>query len=124
LRTRWLTVGIVLGVGLLVACVLWLPQLILTADVGRDCVATMNAEAAAKAINDVRATLLQGIGGGVLLLGASSPGSSCARPGKGSSPSATPTRSTSSTPQRRFLYGSAAYTRWSASPAILVSTTA
>jgi Pentapeptide repeats (8 copies) len=70
LRTRWLTVGIVLGVGLLVACVLWFPRLLLTADVGRHRVATMDAEMAAKAINDVRTTLLQGLGGGVLLLGA------------------------------------------------------
>jgi hypothetical protein len=71
LRTRWLLiVGIVLGMCLLVACVLWFPRLILTADVGRHNLATMDHEMAAKAINNVRTTLLQGLGGGVLLLGA------------------------------------------------------
>jgi hypothetical protein len=43
LRTRWLLiVGIVLGMCLLVACVLWFPRLILTADVGRHNLATMD----------------------------------------------------------------------------------
>ena len=67
-RVRWLLAGL-LATGVILACVLAIPQLLVRWELGAS-VRTLPAMDRAKAINDIRATLLQGLGGAVLLLGA------------------------------------------------------
>jgi hypothetical protein len=65
---RWPLAGLAALV-IIVACVLVVPQWLVRWELGAS-VRTLTAPERAKAINDVRVTLLQGIGGAVLLLGA------------------------------------------------------
>lgn len=67
-RFRWPLAGMAALVVVL-ACVLIIPQWLVRRELG-DPADTLTAAEKAKAINDVRTTLLQGIGGAVLLLGA------------------------------------------------------
>jgi hypothetical protein len=67
-RFRWPLAGMAALVVVL-ACVLVIPQWLVSWELGAPA-RTLTAADRAKAINDVRATLLQGIGGAVLLLGA------------------------------------------------------
>jgi pentapeptide repeat protein len=67
-RVRWPLAGLAALVVIL-ACVLVIPQWLLRWELGAQA-RTLSAADKAKAINDVRTTLLQGIGGAVLLLGA------------------------------------------------------
>ena len=67
-RFRWLVAGLAALVVVL-ACVLVVPQWLVEWDLGT-LARTLTAADRAKAINDVRSSLLQGIGGAVLLLGA------------------------------------------------------
>ena len=65
---RWQLAGLVALV-IVLACVLVVPQWLVQWELGASA-RTLTAPERAKAINDVRGTLLQGIGGAVLLLGA------------------------------------------------------
>jgi uncharacterized protein YjbI with pentapeptide repeats len=65
---RWLLGGLG-ALTVVVACVLVFPQQLIDWELGSR-VRTLSPADLAKAINDVRATLLQGIGGAVVLLGA------------------------------------------------------
>jgi uncharacterized protein YjbI with pentapeptide repeats len=67
-RFRWPLAGLAALVVVL-ACVLVVPQWLVRWELGASA-RTLTAPERAKAINDVRGTLLQGIGGAVLLLGA------------------------------------------------------
>jgi Pentapeptide repeats (8 copies) len=67
-RLRWPLSGLV-AVMVILACVLVIPRCLVQWELGAS-VRTLTAADRAKAINDVRVTLLQGIGGAVLLLGA------------------------------------------------------
>ena len=67
-RLRWPLSGLV-AVVVILACVLVIPRWLVQWELGAS-VRTLTSADRAKAINDVRATLLQGIGGAVLLLGA------------------------------------------------------
>jgi uncharacterized protein YjbI with pentapeptide repeats len=67
-RVRWPLAGLSALVVIL-ACVLLIPQWLLRWELGAQA-RMLNAADKAKAINDVRTTLLQGIGGAVILLGA------------------------------------------------------
>ncbi|HEX8135211.1 MAG TPA: pentapeptide repeat-containing protein [Actinomycetes bacterium] len=67
-RVRWPLAGLAALV-LILACVLVIPQWLVRWELGAQ-VRTLSAADKAKATNDVRTTLLQGIGGAVLLLGA------------------------------------------------------
>jgi hypothetical protein len=67
-RVQWSVAGLAALVVIL-ACVLVIPQWLVRWELGAQ-VRTLSAADKAKAINDVRTTLLQGIGGAVLLLGA------------------------------------------------------
>jgi uncharacterized protein YjbI with pentapeptide repeats len=67
-RLRWLLAGLAALVVIL-ACVLVIPQWLVRWELGAQA-STLAAADRAKAINDVRVTLLQGIGGAVILLGA------------------------------------------------------
>jgi hypothetical protein len=67
-RFRWQLAGLAALVVVL-ACVLVIPQWLIDWELGAQA-RTLTAADRAKAVNDVRATLLQGIGGAVLLLGA------------------------------------------------------
>jgi uncharacterized protein YjbI with pentapeptide repeats len=67
-RVRWPLAGLAALVVIL-ACVLVIPQWLVRLELGAQ-VHTLSAADKAKAINDVRTTLLQGIGGAVILLGA------------------------------------------------------
>jgi uncharacterized protein YjbI with pentapeptide repeats len=67
-RLRWPLAGLAAMVVIL-ACVLVIPQWLVRWELGASA-RTLTAADRAKAINDIRATLLQGIGGAVLLLGA------------------------------------------------------
>jgi hypothetical protein len=67
-RFRWPLAGLAALVVVL-ACVLVVPQWLVQWELGASA-RTLTAPERAKAINDVRGTLLQGIGGAVLLLGA------------------------------------------------------
>lgn len=62
--------GIALGLVLLIACTTVLPVLIVRAEVTAAQLAAMSPADYVKAVNDARATLLQGVVGAVLLLGA------------------------------------------------------
>jgi uncharacterized protein YjbI with pentapeptide repeats len=67
-RVRWPLAGLAALVVIL-ACVLLIPQWLVRWELGAPA-GTLSAADKAKAINDVRTTLLQGIGGAVILLGA------------------------------------------------------
>jgi hypothetical protein len=67
-RARWQLAGLT-ALLLVLACVLVVPQWLVRWELGAQTRALTAADKA-KAINDVRTTLLQGIGGTVLLLGA------------------------------------------------------
>jgi len=67
-RFRWPLAGLA-ALMVVLACVLVIPQWLLGWELGAPA-RTLAAADRAKAINDVRATLLQGIGGAVILLGA------------------------------------------------------
>jgi uncharacterized protein YjbI with pentapeptide repeats len=67
-RLRWLLAGLA-AVAIVLVCVLVVPQWLVQWELGA-MAPTLTAADRAKAINDVRATLLQGIGGVVILLGA------------------------------------------------------
>jgi hypothetical protein len=67
-RMRWPLAGLA-ALLVVLACVLAVPQWLVGWELGAQA-RTLSAAERAKAINDVRATLLQGIGGAVLLLGA------------------------------------------------------
>jgi hypothetical protein len=67
-RVRWPLAGLVALV-IVLACVLVIPQWLVGWELGAQA-RTLSAAEKANAINDVRTTLLQGIGGAVLLLGA------------------------------------------------------
>ena len=67
-RVRWPLAGLAALVVIL-ACVLVIPQWLVHWELGATASSLSPADKA-KAINDVRATLLQGIGGAVILLGA------------------------------------------------------
>jgi uncharacterized protein YjbI with pentapeptide repeats len=67
-RLRWPLAGLAALV-IILACVLVIPQWLVRWELGAQA-RTLAAAERAKAINDVRATLLQGIGGAVILLGA------------------------------------------------------
>jgi hypothetical protein len=60
----------ILGIGLLIGCIYILPTFLVQRTVGEEEVQKLGAEKQLKAQNDVRATLLQGLGGAVLLAGA------------------------------------------------------
>jgi hypothetical protein len=67
-RVRW-PLAVLAALLVILACVLVIPQWLVRWELGAQ-VRTLSAADKAKAINDVRTTLLQGIGGAVLLLGA------------------------------------------------------
>jgi hypothetical protein len=67
-RVRWPLAGLVALV-IILACVLVIPQWLVRWELGAQA-RTLSSADKAKAINDVRATLLQGVGGAVILLGA------------------------------------------------------
>jgi hypothetical protein len=67
-RVRWPLAGLAALVVIL-ACVLAIPQWLVRWELGAPA-RTLSPADKAKAINDIRATLLQGIGGAVILLGA------------------------------------------------------
>jgi hypothetical protein len=67
-RLRWPLAGLA-ALEVILACVLVIPQWLVRWELGASA-HTLNPVDNAKAINDVRATLLQGIGGAVILLGA------------------------------------------------------
>jgi hypothetical protein len=67
-RVRWPLAGLAALV-IILACVLVIPQWLIRWELGAQA-RTLTPTDTAKAINDVRATLLQGIGGAVILLGA------------------------------------------------------
>jgi uncharacterized protein YjbI with pentapeptide repeats len=66
-RARWPLAGLA-AVVVVLACMLVIPQWLLRWELGASA-RTLTAADRAKAINDVRVTLLQGIGGAVILLG-------------------------------------------------------
>jgi uncharacterized protein YjbI with pentapeptide repeats len=67
-RLRWPLAGLA-ALAVVLACVLVIPQWLVRWELGA-ATGTLTAAEKARAINDVRATLLQGIGGAVILLGA------------------------------------------------------
>jgi hypothetical protein len=67
-RVRWPLAGLAALV-IILACVLVIPEWLVRWELGAQ-VRTLSTADKAKAINDIRATLLQGIGGAVILLGA------------------------------------------------------
>jgi hypothetical protein len=67
-RFRWPLAGLA-ALAVVLACVLVIPQWLVRWELGA-ATRTLTAADKARAINDVRATLLQGIGGAVILLGA------------------------------------------------------
>jgi uncharacterized protein YjbI with pentapeptide repeats len=67
-RSHWPLAGLA-ALALILVCVLVIPKLLVGWDLGTPA-RTLTAADKAKAINDVRTTLLQGIGGAVILLGA------------------------------------------------------